>query len=113
MSDDLLINDGYTATKTVPAAPGLHPELRIVYRPALHRERIVYRQKGASPDPDVLEACEVALLMKYLVSVNGHEYKDKDRAARLLPVARVYAVNLILGYEPADEAADAKNSPSA
>jgi hypothetical protein len=110
MSDDLLIADGYTATKTIPAAPGLHPELTIVYRPALMRERHVYRQKQNSYDPAVLEAGEVELLAKYLVSINGQDIKDKDKLSRLRPVIRTYAVNAILGYEAEDEKSDAKNS---
>ncbi len=114
MTDDpLLISDGYTATKTVPGAPGLHPDLKISYRPALARERIAYRQRAASSDPDVLDAHEVALLQKHLVSINGVEYREKDKLARMVPAVRAQAVDLVLGYTPADEAADAKNSRSA
>lgn len=114
MNDDpLLIADGYTTVRTVPAVPGLHPELRVCYRPALARERHVYRQKMAGPDPAVFEAGEIDLLARHLVSINGTEYREKEKLARLVPAVRLWAANLILGYEPADEAQDAKNSRSA
>ena len=38
--DDCFIPDGYTLTRSVPAIPGLHPDLVIMYRPALAKERI-------------------------------------------------------------------------
>lgn len=111
--DPLLIADGYTAVRTVPAAPGLYPELVVTYRPALARERHVYRQKMAGPDPSVFEAGEVDLVARHLVSINGREYRDKDKIAKMVPAVRLWVVNLILGYEPADETQDAKTSRSA
>ncbi|AWM35907.1 hypothetical protein GobsT_63600 [Gemmata obscuriglobus] len=108
-TDPLLITDGYTAVRTVPAVPGLHPELTISYRPALAKERHVFRQKMASPDAAVHEAAEADLIRRQLVSINGREYRDPDKVARLVPAVRAWAANLILGYEPADEAKDAKN----
>jgi hypothetical protein len=38
--------------------------------------------------------------------------KDKDKATRLVPAIRALLIDLILGYTPADESADAKNSAS-
>ena len=35
MPHPLYIDDGYTATKAFPAAPGLHPAFRVTYRPAV------------------------------------------------------------------------------
>lgn len=108
MSDALYIEDGYTQTRTVPAAAGLYPELVVVYRPALARERKAYHAKGQSPDPAVLDNHETDLIGKYVVSVNGGEM-EKGKTARLKPAVRAILVDLVLGYAPADEARDAKN----
>lgn len=109
MADSLWIDDGYTQTRTVPAAPGLYPDLVVVFRPALSRERKAYHQKGANPDPAVLDNHETDLIARYVASLNGQELKDKDRLARLKPAVRAILVDLVLGYSPADEARDAKN----
>jgi hypothetical protein len=106
VTTDLFINENQTETRTIPAQPGLHPDLTLVYRPALGLERIAYRAKGASPDPNVLNQHEVDLVAKYAVSINGQELRDKDRVARLKPVIRQYLVDLILGYAAADEGRD-------
>jgi hypothetical protein len=108
MSDAIYIDDGYTQTKTVPGVAGLYPELVVVFRPALARERKAYHQKGQSPDPGVLDTHETELIAKYVVSVNGGEVKDKDRTARLKPAVRGILVDLVLGYAPADEYAAGK-----
>lgn len=106
---DLFITDGFTQVRTVPAVPGLHPDLRFVYRPALDRERNAYRLKGQSADPAVLDAHQTDLIVKYTVSLNGQELKDREKVTRLKPAIRGYLTDLILGYTPADEAQDAKN----
>ena len=109
MSDSIDIPDGYTTTRTVPGIPGLHPELTIVYRPALARERIAYRSKSNSSDPTVLDLHEIDLVQKYTVSLNGRTLAVKDEIARIKPIVRQHIVDLILGYIPADEGKDAKN----
>lgn len=106
---DLFIEDGYTATRTIPAVPGLHPDLTVHFRPALDKERAAYRLKGQSSDPAVIDNHTTDLIVKFVVSLNGEEFKDKGRVAKLKPVIRGYLVDLILGYLPADEANDAKN----
>lgn len=111
---DLFIDDGYTLTRTIPAVPGLHPELTIMFRQALDKERHAFRLKSQSSDPTVLDGHTTDLIMKYGVSVNGEDLKnDKAKVAKLKPPIRAYLADLILSYAPADEVADAKNSPSA
>ena len=104
----LYIDDGYTATATIEPAKGLHGELVVQYRPALTKERHTYRIKGETRDASVIENHECELVAKYIVNVNG-EPLDKKRIHALKPLVRLHLVNLILGYEPEDEARDAKN----
>lgn len=107
---DLYIDDGYTLTRTIPAVPGLHPELTIMYRQALDKHRNEYRLKGQSADPAVIDNHTTELIMKFGVSVNGECVKsDKAKVAKLKPPIRSYLADLILSYLPADEVADAKN----
>jgi len=113
VADELLIDDGYTVTRTIDPAPGLHPQLTIMYRQALDRERNVYRSKLQSADPSVLDSFVTDLILKYVVSINGTEYKDRDKITRMKPTIRSYAVDLVLGYSAADEAADAGKSRGA
>jgi len=107
--DSILIDDGYTTTRNIPGVPGLHPDLCIMYRPALTKERIIYRSRNSSADPSVIDLHEVELIGKFLVSINGKELK-KEEVARLKPAVRAHIVDLILGYLPADEAKDQGNS---
>lgn len=109
MSLSLYIDDGYTATKTLPAAPGLHPEVAVRYRPALARVRAEY-QYAANAGADKLSAFEESLLARQRVELNG-EPLDPARAARLKPALRQKLLDLVLGYAGEDEAADEKNSP--
>jgi hypothetical protein len=112
MSDDLFIDDGYTATKTVPAISGLYPELKITYRPALSKERHAYRIKSQSADALVVDSHETELIAKFVVAINGRETKDKEKVARLKPAIRALMVDLVLGYTPEDERACAANLPT-
>lgn len=104
----LFIEDGYTQTKTIPAVLGMHPILVIVYRPAIHRERIALKMKFNTLDPAVYDNHEIDLIAKHLVSINGEEI-PKARLSRLKPTIRVHLIDLILGHDVADEVADVKN----
>lgn len=106
---DLYVDDGYTATRTIPAVPGLHPDLTVMFRQALDKERNAWRLKSQSSDPAVIDNHTTDLIVKFTVSLNGEELKDKAKVAKLKPAIRGYLVDLILGYLPADEASDAKN----
>lgn len=105
----LYIEDGYTEKRTIPAVSGLHPELLVVYRQALDKERNAWRLKSQSADPAVLDNHTTDLIAKFIVSLNGEEMRDKEKIARLKPAIRSYLVDLALGYSPADEVSDAKN----
>lgn len=110
---DCYIDDGYTCTKTIPAAPGFHGELTVVYRPALYADRRAYVAKFAAAQGDPKRAEQIArdefdAVAKHVASLNG-EPVTKDKAARLKPVILDHLVNLIFSYAPADESADAKN----
>ncbi len=108
--EELFIADGFTQTKTIAAISGLHPELVIVFRPALDRAKYDFRMKERSQDPAVIDNHITEVAQKYVVSINGVEIpKEKDRVARLKPAIRAYLMDLILGYTPVDEAKDAKN----
>lgn len=109
--DELYIADGYTAHKSIEASAGFYPALEIAYRPALAKARIEYRLKSNSGDAAVLESHENDLILKYVVSINGHQ-PDKHRIGKMKPVVRTILIGLVLGYEPEDEAQDAKNSRS-
>ena len=102
------IPDGYTATKTVPARPGLHAAAEVSYRPALHRKRHEWARAHAG-DPVKAAAWESQLLADHVVSFCGEPLK-KEQADRLVPALRASLLDLVLGYEPAEEVADAGNS---
>lgn len=108
IDSELFIPDGYTLTRTIPGVIGLHPELVVMYRPALAIARMTYRNKGSSLDPSVLDAHECELIAKHIVSLNSRDLKKED-VVRLKPAIRQHLVDLILGYLPSDEAAAAKN----
>lgn len=103
----LFIDDGYTATKTIPAAPGLHPDVHVQYRPCLARVRTEH-QYAAQVGAEKVSEFEDRLLAKHVLGLNGDSL-DAAKAARLKPALRGKLLDLILGYAGSDEAADAKN----
>ena len=110
----VIIEDGFTLTDHMPAAPGLHPAVELVYRPALARERNVYQAKLSSKDPEAIDRYENELIARQAVTANGVELRDnKDRARRLHPAIRLRLIDLILSLTPAAEAATEGNSDGA
>lgn len=107
--DDIFITDGYTATRTIDAVPGLHPALRVVYRPALAPVRLGYRVLAEGRDPEAIAKRENELIAKYVLTINGASV-PAEKAATLKPSVRSYLLDLVLGYAAADEEADLKNS---
>lgn len=104
----LFIGDGYTATKTLPAAPGLYPEVAVQYRPALARVRTEH-QFAAQLGAEKASEFEDRLLAKQVVALNG-EPLDAAKAARLKPALRGKLLDLVFGYAGEDEKADLGNS---
>lgn len=101
------IDDGYTATKTLDAVPGLHPEAVVTYRPALARQRTEFQFAGQMGAEKSNEA-EERLLVKQMVSLNGTPL-NAETVKLVKPALRAKLLELVLGYTGED--ADAKNSP--
>lgn len=99
----LFIDDGYTLTKSIEAAPGLHPAVEVVYRPALVKERHAYAVVLGTKDASRIDDYEAELLGRHVQKLNGDSL-PKDRAARLRPALQVKLMDLVLSIAPADEA---------
>lgn len=97
----IFIDDGFTQTHQMPAAPGKHPAVELVYRPAPGKERHAYQAKLRTENADAIDQYENDLLFRHTVTVAGAELKDKERARRLHPDIRVRLIDLILSYTPA------------
>lgn len=104
----IFIADGYTGTRTIPAVPGMHPELRVVFRPALAVVRLQYRAVLSSGDHDAAIRRENELFAKHVLTINGVEL-PAGQLSQMKPKVRADLLNLILGYEPEQEEQDAKN----
>jgi hypothetical protein len=112
--DPLFIDDGFTRTHDIAAAPGLHPAVRVVFRPALERERKLYDQKLALRDPAELERHENDLICKYVVELNGKPPSEwRAKLDRLHPTVRAAVLNLVFSYTPAKQAEDEGKSSGA
>ena len=106
----LYIDDGYTRSKRLDAAPGLHPDVTVSYRPALAKVRteLGYAAQGGA---DKVFEFESRLIERQRVTLDG-EAVTAERAAKLVPSVRDKVLQLVLGYAGSDEeAGDVKNSP--
>lgn len=114
MSDPLFIDDGFTRTHDVPAVPGLHPAVRVVFRPVLDRERKAYDLKLASRDADAIDRYERDLIERQVNEINGEPpAKWKDKLHRLHPTVRATLLNLVFSFTPARQAEAEGNSGGA
>jgi hypothetical protein len=104
----LFIDDGYTRAKDIDAVAGIHPAVSVTFRPALSAKRTEYGVTAGTNNAAKIGEFENDLLAKHVVTLDGSDLKKAD-AARLIPTLRATLLNLVLGYEPADEAADAGN----
>lgn len=112
MPTDCFIADGYTLTKRLDAAPGLHPAVTVGYRPALAVERT---KLGfvAGTTPEKVAAAENELIERQRVTLDNEPVKAAQ-AARLVPALREKVLHLVLGYAGGDEdEGDRKNSCAA
>ncbi len=102
LSDPLFIDDGFTRTHDIAAVPGLHPAVKVVFRPALDRERKAYDQKLAARDPDALDKYECDLIARHVSELNDDApSKWRDKLAKMHPTVRAILLNLIFSYTPA------------
>jgi hypothetical protein len=112
MDDPLFIEDGFTRSHTIPAVAGLHPEVKVEYRPALAKERTAYGAKTASKDVDAIDRHECDLIARHVLKINGEEKVNwKEKVGRLHPTVRNTLIDLVLSYTAAKEAGDLGNSP--
>lgn len=95
----VLIDDGFTAAKTIEARPGFHGAAEAVYRPALQKVRHEYAAVMKSSVPDRMEAFDCDLVAKYLVTLNGKPVERRD-VPRIHPLVRNDLVDLILSFAP-------------
>jgi hypothetical protein len=102
------IPDGYTATTTIPELKGIYSEAIISYRPALYSEREDWKTKIVGLSGDRKAKIDFALLKSHLKTINGRTIPPAD-FARLKPRLIDRILDAILGYDPEDESADAKN----
>jgi|SRR5579859_1136217 len=118
MNEFALIEDGYSVTTTIPRVAGLHPAVKVRFRPALMEERSEWRMRSAADlggKERTVRACD--LLKTHLEQWDiknraGTEVRHNDPSvlAKLQPTLFEKILDLILGYEPAKEEDDAKNS---
>lgn len=102
MNESLYIDDGYTLTHDIPRVPGLHPAVRVVYRPALDSERKKYDAKLAQRDPDALEKHECDLIARHVNEINDDAPGQfRAKLPKLHPTVRAVILNLVLSFTPA------------
>lgn len=95
------IDDGYTLTRTIQAAPGLYPEVVVKYRPGLRRDRLDHGKVFGGSDPAKVDTFEAALIERHVVEFGGEPF-PKGKARRLHPELQKLLLDLVLCYEPAD-----------
>lgn len=105
----LFIDDGYTVTKTLDAAAGLHPAVSVNYRPAIAKARTELAFVSGTTADKVYDA-ENKLIEKQHVKLDN-ESVTAATAAKLVPALREKVLALVLGYVGSDEeASDRGNS---
>lgn len=111
------LEDGYTQDGYIAEVARLHPAVSFTYRPALYEEREAWRRAGAKAFDAKADTKLAADLI--VGHITGWDVKKRDGAAvdlkadnvaRLHPAILRKLLEIVLGYEPSDEAKDAKNS---
>jgi hypothetical protein len=105
----IYLEDGYTATKTIPEVPGLHPALKVEYRPADNIQYLRWNRMNADASEETQHKNSCDLITSHIIRINGDPIA-KDRVSKLRPVVTRYLLDLVLGYSPEDVQADLKNS---
>ena len=128
--DHFFIDDGYTRDFRIDAVPGLHPALSGTFRPVLPDERIRLRVTNlGSRDGGGCAFRTAKVLEAHILDWDAKQIKKKDGGGETYklvmefveaPVKAEWIVklqadlfskleNIVLGYEPAEAIADAKN----
>jgi hypothetical protein len=100
--EGLYIDDGFTLTDHMAAAPGLHPAVTTVYRPALSKERLGHAARIDAKDVEGLDKFEVELVTRHVKTINGSA-PTPDQVKRIHPLVRDRIVGLVLSYRAAEE----------
>lgn len=108
MDDIFFPSDGYTATAKIEEVRGVHGEARITYRPALYQEREEWRVAAGTASGEKKAKLDLALLKKHLHTINGAAVPT-EKLGLLRPMLTQKIMDRILGYDPEEERADAKN----
>lgn len=108
------IDDGFSVSSTIPAKPGLHPALTVKYRPALADERFEhFTAKDVNGKAQLDRVAKV--IARYVESWDAVNRQgdvapvSPETVRRLHPALLSALLDLVLGYTPAEEQADAKN----
>lgn len=108
------VEDGHTLEATIEARPGLHPELKVTYRPAT--PEAVHRYYGQVARADDSYKVMVAFLLKHLVGWEAGDVPLTEANLRRLKYQlQSDLVSIITGYsvpkngEVSEAEAGAKN----
>lgn len=118
----VFVPDGYTLNGKVDARPGLWPEVRFRYRPALHAAANDYLAQPRRNGDEATDA-DVALVVRHVQSWDAASV-DQAGLAVSIPLKpdilrKVHhgiltsMVNHVLGYTSPQQEADLKNSDTA
>jgi hypothetical protein len=121
MAEVALLEDGYSIETTIPRLPGLHPAVKVRFRPALSEERFQWLMDSERDLNGKSRSDRLAkLLARYIEAwdvkrATGQEVSCRDEAVikRVQPTLQAKLLDLVLGYTPAQEEDDAKNSSPA
>lgn len=99
------ITDGYTESKYIAEVPGLHPEVRFVYRPALpERRAVVIREAQRAKDPSMSERIIGKAILEHLESWSFKEEITGKRIMQLKPALfHRFTSIIVYGSDPGDK----------
>lgn len=110
MAVSAFLDDGYSEDGVIPEVKGLHPEVRFRFRPALLADKQRYWKGFADASPDEQAKRTATLIASHVEGWNLTEGRPVvAQVLKMRPAIIDGIVVRILGYSPADEAADAKN----
>lgn len=108
------IRDGFTLEGKVEARPGLYPEIRFTYRPALPR-RVAEYLKADKGTPEKEQRADTKLLLEHVQSWDAHDENGQQLSFDEATLTRVYhpilqtLLNHVTGYTATDWQVQEKN----